>query len=159
MPWWQAYINDERPTLLLANTGLHAHTLEYFAADFDEFTSRLAGASHLRRKDSVYFRLTLPGHEDCEKFTSPFRKVGEFSLEGPTSKRYTWDLVPAFNDYVKEAAAALADSQKLRLAVLDPYTMTILRPDGHMGDGDCLHYFLPGVPDWWNHLLATELLA
>jgi len=64
--------------------------------------------------------------------------------------------------------------------------MTILRGDGHLGgvqrdaqqnasaidfgyvdkldmdfeDGlgqDCLHYVLPGVPDWWNHLLFFDL--
>lgn len=22
---------------------------------------------------------------------------------------------------------------------------------------DCLHYYLPGPPDWWNHLLVTWL--
>ena len=31
--------------------------------------------------------------------------------------------------------------------------MTTMRPDGRRGGGDCLHFFLPGVPDWWTHLL------
>lgn len=159
IPWWRTYLDDERPTLLLVNTGIHTHSLENFTKDFDGFTSRLAGVSHLRQKDRVYFRLTLPGHGDCTKYTSPFKKIDDFSLDTLLAKLYTWDLVPAFNEHVKKAVADFAASQSLSFTVLDPYIMTVLRPDGHRGDlGDCLHYYLPGAPDWWNHLLATVLL-
>ena len=44
------------------------------------------------------------------------------------------------------------------LDLLDTYTMTALRPDGHLRPPtDCLHYQLPSVVDWWHHLLATLL--
>ena len=34
--------------------------------------------------------------------------------------------------------------------------MTTLRPrDGHRFSS--LHYFLPGPPDWWNHLMTAQL--
>ena len=35
--------------------------------------------------------------------------------------------------------------------------MTTMRPDGRRGGGDCLHFFLPGVPDWWTHKLLVQL--
>ena len=42
--------------------------------------------------------------------------------------------------------------------MLDVAPMTRLRPDAHLRPKtDCLHFALPGVPDWWNHLLATVL--
>jgi len=159
-PWWSKYLDDDRPTLLLANTGIHAHTMKRFEEDFDNFTSRLASVSHLRPKDLFYFRLTLPGHEKCHEYDHPFRSLQEFSLDGELARRYTWGLVPGFNDYAKMAASRLAAARKFNLTVLDPYLLTILRPDGHrFQQGDCLHYYLPGVVDWWNHLLVTMLLA
>ena len=56
------------------------------------------------------------------------------------------------------------------LHVLDVAPMTTLRPDGHAGialhldmrpfaQPDCLHYSLPGVPDWWNAALVALLCA
>jgi len=58
-----------------------------------------------------------------------------------------------------------ADTSALRrvrahggVVVLDVGPMTLLRGYGHRGDkGDCLHYYLPGVVDHWNHLLFTTL--
>ena len=44
--------------------------------------------------------------------------------------------------------------------ILDVMPMTLLRPDGHrtwIRPADCLHYALPGVPDWWNHALQAKL--
>lgn len=159
-PWWSTYVADERPTLLLVNTGIHTHSMERFAADFDTFTSRLASVAHRRPKDLLYFRLTLPGHDDCELHHSPFQSAAQFSLDGPRARRFSWNLVPSFNQYVKWKVSLLAAFQKINLNVLDPYRLTILRPDGHRGDvGDCLHYYLPGAVDWWSHLLATLLLA
>ena len=35
--------------------------------------------------------------------------------------------------------------------LFDIYWMTALRRDGHPSEKDCLHYLLPGPPDWWNH--------
>ena len=43
-----------------------------------------------------------------------------------------------------------------RFVFLDVDEMTRTRPDGHLGPpGDCLHYCLPGVIDYWTLLLAS----
>ena len=44
------------------------------------------------------------------------------------------------------------------LSYLNIFNMTALRQDGHVAASDCLHYELPAVVDWWNHLLYTNLL-
>lgn len=55
-----------------------------------------------------------------------------------------------------------------KIHLLDVFPMTVLRPDGHRSGpqkciscpvDDCLHYILEGPPDWWNHLLYSNLLS
>lgn len=59
--------------------------------------------------------------------------------------------------------------KRMKMELLDVYPMTVLRQDGHVsgevcedcqsnGIHDCLHYFLPGPPDWWNHVLYSHIL-
>lgn len=49
-------------------------------------------------------------------------------------------------------------SPPIVMHVLDVFDMTALRRDGHNAlKGDCLHYVLPGPPDWWNHLMYSYL--
>ena len=56
------------------------------------------------------------------------------------------------------AAATASATATQHWHLLDTYTMTALRPDGHLRPpADCLHYQLPSVVDWWHHLLATLL--
>jgi hypothetical protein len=43
--------------------------------------------------------------------------------------------------------------------LLDVSPMTEVRGDGHRPPGDCLHYNLPGVVDYWNHLLFSSLMS
>ena len=48
----------------------------------------------------------------------------------------------------------------LKFQLIDAYSVTIDRGDRHQGNGDCLHYCLPGPPDFWVqiflHSLATQ---
>ena len=41
---------------------------------------------------------------------------------------------------------------------LNVFPSSVLRRDGHVGFGDCLHYYLPGPIDWWSHLFHSALL-
>lgn len=43
--------------------------------------------------------------------------------------------------------------------LLDAYTPTVLRPDMHFGNLDCLHYCVPGPSHHWVRLLYNMLLA
>ena len=63
----------------------------------------------------------------------------------------------------------LAQPDRMKMEVLDVYPTTVLRRDGHVSgeecEGcqshairDCMHYFLPGPVDWWNHLLFSYIM-
>ena len=58
---------------------------------------------------------------------------------------------------------------RMKMEVLDIYPMTALRRDGHVSGEicencqshairDCMHYFLPGPIDWWNHIMYSHIL-
>lgn len=145
-PWWDSYLQNADKTLLVANTGLHHHHPESFRTSFDSFFSRISQAN----TGPVIFRLSVPGHPNCQKYTQPLQNENEFEL----SNEFRWDLVPSFNTY---ARSKFQESQNPNFKILDVYNMSILRPDGHLHADDCLHYKVPGVPDWWNNLLMTEL--
>ena len=93
------------------------------------------------------------------------------------STLYNWHLAPRYNALMREAVRGVrlqqlhAQQQQQQQNgtrvngnatqhwhLLDTYTMTALRPDGHLRPPvDCLHYQLPSVVDWWHHLLMTLL--
>ena len=50
----------------------------------------------------------------------------------------------------RHKGAAVVDIQ-------DVYWTTALRKDGHPSRDDCLHYYLPGSPDWWVHSLYSMI--
>mmetsp|Transcript_11350 Transcript_11350/g.24050 ORF Transcript_11350/g.24050 Transcript_11350/m.24050 type:complete len:117 (-) Transcript_11350:135-485(-) len=48
---------------------------------------------------------------------------------------------------------------RFRIFIIDFYDMAILRPDNHIGNGDCLHWCLPGPIDAANAVLLHEMEA
>jgi len=63
----------------------------------------------------------------------------------------------------------LPTPSRILIESLDVYPSTVLRRDGHVSGevcqgcqsesiNDCMHYNLPGPPDWWNHLLYSYIL-
>jgi len=67
------------------------------------------------------------------------------------------------------AVGILKQPDRMKMEVLDVYPTTVLRRDGHVSgetcEGcqshairDCMHYFLPGPVDWWNHLLFSYIM-
>tara|TARA_B110001452_G_scaffold27889_1_gene21868 strand:+ start:407 stop:742 length:336 start_codon:yes stop_codon:yes gene_type:complete len=81
---------------------------------------------------------------------------------------FHWDAIPKFNQIAEQEMRSVSNKETelgRRFGLLDVYPMSILRPDAH-GEGnvhvrempnDCVHFALPGVPDWWSHQLQTQL--
>jgi len=146
-PWWEEYLSNAKTTLLVANTGVHHHSEDSFKKSFDLFFHEISKVD----AGMVVFRLSAPGHANCRIDSTPFQNEREFEV----SSIYSWDLVRDFNKHAKEKFQEL---QNPKFKILDVYGMSVLRPDGHRKPPhDCLHYKSPGLPDWWNHLLMTEL--
>ena len=157
LPWIGTYALNPAPTLLIANTGMHEANMNDYRRNFDMFinTAQYIG----RRNDFVVYRTSVPGHKDCKKEnTQPYANASEFHVAvNKSGVLYNWHLVDGFNQYTKARLENFTVNDGWML--LDVYPMTILRPDGHRRPpGDCLHYKVPGPPDYWNHLLYSNLL-
>mmetsp|Transcript_1500 Transcript_1500/g.4543 ORF Transcript_1500/g.4543 Transcript_1500/m.4543 type:complete len:369 (+) Transcript_1500:72-1178(+) len=175
-PWLPTYVKSDEATLLVVNTGAHHHNETTYKGVIDTWLQELneswdAMSADRRSNDCIYFRTTVPGHKNCAANTRPF------DTPPPISDEHGWFRYPSYNSY-----AALAMQNILpNMRMLDVYPMTVLRGDGHLAQrarsqqllkagsayaepadlhsGDCLHYVLPGVPDWWNAFLFSELDA
>jgi hypothetical protein len=74
--------------------------------------------------------------------------------------QFNWHLFPSYDNVARELL------EPVGVRFLDVSIMSRGRPDAHTavkhGQGkfppDCLHWALPGVPDWWNALLFGALL-
>ena len=158
--WVDAYrgFKDRGKTLLVANTGAHLHSFPTFQSRFDAFVQLLS--EQKESQDLIFFRTTVPGHFNCSRSDVPYQDARHFRAT-LGSDHYDWSLMESYNEYAKDAfqvgCLARRETCRRRL-ILDVFPMTILRPDGHSNPPvDCLHYLLPGPPDWWNHLLYSNL--
>ena len=172
-PFLGKFYSAPESTLLIMNLGAHVHSLEHFDRNFLAFLVDLDRVATLRRArvpagrhDRLLFFSSCPGHARCSEFDAPVAQPPDQLLNDTTSKAYSWDLMPLYSAHVR---AKLADATSRASSVppiirditmLDVEAMTWLRPDGHLQpNADCLHYTLPGVPDWWNAALFAQLRA
>ena len=158
-PWVREYVADATPTLLLAHMGAHVHSIAAYEDAMASFMHSVA-LRNSSRLDRVIFRTATPGQANCDDHSRPFARPIDFELRegGVANISFHWDLHPLFNSIAARAIARAASGDlRDRIALLDIYQMTTMRPDGRRGGGDCLHFFLPGVPDWWTHKLLVQL--
>ena len=145
--------------------------------------ARLALPSSEASRNIIVWRSTPMGHPNCwsvgkgcrfgsqgrlrcERYDAPLNGA---ELEGghrhwaactECSGSFNWPLFPGFDRVARDVLSAIG------ARFLDVSTMSAERPDAHTamkhGMGllppDCLHYTIPGVPDWWNALLFGALL-
>lgn len=168
-PWKDRYTSFTGKTLLVANYGTHFYSEDDFSSATDRFLSSVRSLG--RPEDIVYYRTTMPGHDQCQQNTanSPFTSFVDY--EKTITWKYSWDLFDGFNDiaarrFREHNAIAKHRDDVATINVLDVYPMTVLRQDGHISGSDCkncdvaldcLHYSLPGPADWWSHLLFSNL--
>lgn len=162
LPWVDRYQQNGDRTLVVANMGPHMRDLDVFKTKFDDFVEfAISEMNNTRPADLFMFRTTVPGHDGCSEESSPYHNESEFLKIPATS--YQWNNFKDYNTYAKKKLSNISENingERNRIPIiLDVYPMTILRPDGHrLPSVDCLHYLLPGPPDWWNHLLFSHLL-
>uniref|UniRef100_A0A7S4SCW6 Trichome birefringence-like C-terminal domain-containing protein n=1 Tax=Ditylum brightwellii TaxID=49249 RepID=A0A7S4SCW6_9STRA len=173
-PWSERYKSYNGDTLFIVNTGPHFQLHRQFQAAFDEFVAKID--SYYRPRDVILWRTTVPGHPNCNETIDqkPFNSFEEYAATEVTDF-YSWNKFVGYNDYVTKAfdmrKREVPGPSRARMELLDVYPMTVQRPDGHVSSGecpecpgakgfakDCLHYSLPGPPDWWNHLMYNHLL-
>jgi hypothetical protein len=167
MPWLRHYdtYRGEGGTLLIANAGPHVHDFETYRKLIVEFFQYI-DLYQTNPNDIVVFRTTPPGHPRCEEANvlTPLTSYEEYLTKYFVANEFSYHLFPLYNRIAEQEARK---RHKDNIQVLDVVPMTVLRPDGHVSspqkcrfcaDHDCLHYILPGPPDWWNHLLYSNLI-
>lgn len=142
---------------LVINTGAHWHEDTYgrkiadYTKIIDETVNFLKPHQHLK----TFFRTTVPGFANCGKHQNdqPLTSVGE--AEKFIQSNPFWD----HTSFKAKNEIAINAFAKAGFSVLDAYTPSILRLDGHVDDNDCLHYALPGPMPHWNKLLFNLMLS
>lgn len=157
--WIHDYFGSNERTVLIANIGAHCKKFSVYEENFNRFVSQMNRAVDNRNlKDLFFFRTTAPGHVGCKENSIPFQNMAEYE-QSDKKDPFHWSSFPKYNNYARKEFERIEKEEKKRWHVLDIYQMTVLRPDRHKRPPqDCLHYNLPGPPDWWNHMLYSSLL-
>ena len=66
-------------------------------------------------------------------------------------------VIESYNAYAQENLANRT-ADKAHIQWLNIFNSSVLRRDGHIGFGDCGHYYMPGPVDWWVHFFFSALL-
>eukprot|EP00581_Thalassiosira_minuscula_P007217 CAMPEP_0183706612 /NCGR_PEP_ID=MMETSP0737-20130205/3379_1 /TAXON_ID=385413 /ORGANISM="Thalassiosira miniscula, Strain CCMP1093" /LENGTH=950 /DNA_ID=CAMNT_0025934059 /DNA_START=10 /DNA_END=2859 /DNA_ORIENTATION=+ len=177
-PWSGQYSNYENQQLMIVNTGYHwGEDWEGYISNFQNFVGRIdeiSAANAIRVNDVIMFRTSIPGHKECDLFDGVFRHYGEYCPRIVNGAFWHWwGELPPYNDYairiINEWNLLNTVKSGPNIELLDPWMMTVLRPDGHLSGSDagpncgmnpqeCMLYSLPGPVDWWNHLLLMQLV-
>lgn len=158
--WVDHYIaKSDVPTLFWMGAGPHTHLPRIFQESLNNFEDFLR--RYPRPNDLVLLRTLSPGHPNCQPSLDPYPSFGEYMKYGQTTE-WDWHLFVQYNKRIEELAWRFntANSNNWTGATVDIhdiYWMTTLRIDGHPNAADCLHYLLPGPPDWWIHTLYSKL--
>ena len=169
-------------TAFLFNIGAHMGKMDK-PIQFPEATEKIWEwiKNNTRSNDIVFLRNSVPGHPQCfpqepdnlwnynwTKGTRvlPFESYDKFfpSMKEETAVKYGWWRFEQYNKVWEEAYVKRLECQKdegdrpaATILPLNVFNMTVLRPDGHFGGDDCLHYLIPGPVDWWVHHLYSQL--
>jgi hypothetical protein len=177
-PWSDNYAQFGGKQLLIVNTGYHwADDWQGYITNFQNFVGKIdeiSTASALRSNDVIMFRTSVPGHKECNLHNGPYGHYGEYCPRIVNGAFWHWwGELPPYNDYairiINEWNLLNTVKSGPDIELLDPWFMTVLRPDGHLSGADagpncdwnvnneCMLYSLPGPVDWWNHLLVSQL--
>ncbi|KAM0791788.1 hypothetical protein ACM66B_004051 [Microbotryomycetes sp. NB124-2] len=158
----------QQNSILLLNTGAHWSRICFGVPERDnvlKLSSLVAQAlvSDLATRPmlDIIYRSTSPGHPNCEKaftpvYPAPVDVFQDHPLHNTTKDNdWNWKQFEDVNEIwkrhfdqvwlEKKGSTALTN----RFAYLDVTEMSGQRPDAHKGNGDCLHWTLPGVPNYW----------
>jgi len=93
----------------------------------------------------------------------PYRNYNEYItnqeeiLSANSDYDYQWMEFEEFNSWSQTYVNA-SSGKGPRLHWLNIFPSSVRRRDGHIGFGDCLHYYLPGPIDWWSHFFQSSLM-
>jgi hypothetical protein len=147
--FWANSLFLSRFGVLVMNTGTHINP--NFLSTIKETVELLR---RFRFAGRIFYRNTVPGHSGCMNHSGPLNVShtdAELVLE-----RFPWYDGPRFKS-LNTIAWRHFSSIDQHVCLLDAYTPTILRPDQHKNEWDCLHYCIPGPISTWVDLFGQLL--
>lgn len=145
---WADLVDAEPPVdIAILNRGIHVRP------DDEVMTQLRATMAWLRarpRPPLVLWRSTVAGHPDCSRLAEPLT-ARDPRVDAKTAP-HQWGQAIEQSARVRTLLASEFGDQ---VVWMDVETATSRRPDSHEGNGDCLHYCLPGPLDWWLRLLVN----
>ena len=110
--------------------------------------------------DRIFFRTSTPGYYGCESMQDP---VDEMQLLDPQLDVFAWRKPIELERMWYDKAMAIGMQDRFQLLNV---SFSGYRADAHLAYKirnnrttlDCLHWCMPGVPDYWNYLLFNALM-
>jgi hypothetical protein len=167
----------ELADITVMNFGAHYVPLLYndsFSSAFQAYVEDMGTLATAVRKvlqqaphKRIIFRSSPLGHAKCDQY----KRLAPSTRESQDATARAWEdcedcrggwgwtLFPAYDRIARDILEPAGAN------FLDVSTLSNQRPDAHTafrhGGGrlppDCLHFSLPGVPDWWNALLLSAI--
>lgn len=160
---WDTWVRLLRPDLVVLSVGPHIRNISSSSSYLDILRRVHEGLRELHREGhtglQLVWRTILPG--GCGG-PVPLRGYPAPTTQSlPSDKgapRYNWDHFSLWNDVARQ----FWSRRKFNAALLDLKPLE-MRPDAHVGNGDCLHWCLPGalglVPRLLQHVLTAAAEA
>ena len=92
-----------------------------------------------------------PAHFQCDSYNAP--TVGSTGYPIPPNlDKYHWNALPDYDNYIRSNSS----EARYGFKILDMSPL-YYRADAHAGNGDCLHFCMPGPVDLFSILLLQML--
>lgn len=135
------------PSILVLNHGAHAQDdMDIKNALKEMLRQVMIHNQKTGNSTRVIWRTNAPGHVNCTSYASP----SIFRWYDPVDDYYRWSLFPQWD----EIARNFSHEHGWNVADISPLYQ---RHDAHPGEGDCLHYCMPGPVDLLSILLLQKM--
>lgn len=94
-------------------------------------------------------------YNDYNEYTQHRDEVLESEM-GTFVNMFNWLDFEDYNQYSQNMIRNRTENST-HIYWLNIFNSSVLRRDGHVGFGDCLHYYMPGPTDWWVHFFYSMM--
>ena len=142
-PTWQKVINSTLPKIVIMGAGAHIKNISHFPVFLTELTDQIVRFPETaiatrykehRKSLSLYWKTQQPG--GCMPDISHFAKHKKSCVDQQLNYSYNHGM---FMDWDEQIIHQLLARTKVGITDM---RMLYLRPDAHVGDGNCLHFNL-----------------
>jgi hypothetical protein len=149
---WAGQLQKTNVSFLLMNRGAHFQPDDDVIRDLDN-AFMYVKKNHPNIK--VFYRSTPHGHDNCDHYKA--MAPGTWHKKSDTAKLAKMPFHWSDFERQNEMAFDLIRTKHPHVGFLDFANATNLRSDSHIGNGDCLHYCLPGPIDNWTKMLIASI--